>query len=589
MSPLTIGVHGDWGYGKSSVLQMVQRELNDRKGVISLSFNGWAFEGFEDAKIALMDSVLSELATNRSIVTKAKDELVALARRVRWFKVARKVAGLAVTLSTGVPDFTKLIASGDASKEDDESLLRDAEEDAAFRHIHEFRRAFTEAINKAELTRLVIFVDDLDRCLPDTAIGTLEAIRLFLSVDKTVFVIGADEGMIEYSVRRHFPDLTASAASDKFTRNYLEKLIQIPIRLPQLTAGETRRYITLLLVEDALRQVPGAFDSLLQRVQASDRDPWKELDLRQLILEAAEPLGIDKSTRETLLEHVVLAGQIARPLADKYVGNPRQVKRFLNTLMIRIEVAKSYRLRARVKMATLAKLMLLERREPEAYTNLSRAVAESADGTVPQLAAMETAVRANDETAAEQSSEALFGRERSEWVSIWATIDPVVGGEDLAPYFFVSRERLVQFGVSDAISGELESLVRLFSSGQRLSVGRQQQRIDALSADNAGAILDSLIERVSQRGEYTAQPPEFRVLDVLLRSRPTLEARAVTFLDQLPISALGVWAPAFAVQIATSEASKPKLTELLKRWIAQTENATLAKAAEGAVQLVKAL
>ncbi len=53
-----------------------------------------------------------------------------------------------------------------------------------------------------------MLVDDLDRCLPDTAIETLEAIRLFVFTTKTAFVIAADEGMIEYAVKKHFPDLT---------------------------------------------------------------------------------------------------------------------------------------------------------------------------------------------------------------------------------------------------------------------------------------------------------------------------------------------------------------------------------------------
>ncbi|WP_448044260.1 Qat anti-phage system associated protein QatB [Bradyrhizobium liaoningense] len=65
-------------------------------------------------------------------------------------------------------------------------------------------------------------------CLPKTAIATLEAIRLFLFVERTAFVIGADELMIEYAVREHFPDLPPSSGPISYARNYLEKLIQVP-------------------------------------------------------------------------------------------------------------------------------------------------------------------------------------------------------------------------------------------------------------------------------------------------------------------------------------------------------------------------
>lgn len=362
-------------------------------------------------------------------------------------------------------------------------------------------------------------------------------------------------------------------------------MIQIPIRLPQLTSAESRRYITLLLAEDALRDSAGAFDTLLALVRATDNDPWKELDLHQLISDVLKRLEIKDAARETLLQHVLLAGQIARPLADKYVGNPRQLKRFLNTLLIRTEVATAYGLHDRVKMGPLAKLMLLERREPDAYAQLSRLAAESTDSRVAELKALESAVRERREPDAMSSAEALFGKDRSDWVLTWAGIEPVIGNNELAPYFFVSRERLVQFVGSDNIATDLQSLVHLFATGKRISVAGQQRQIEALTLDNAISILGALLERVAQRGDYTTQPDELKALDLLLNRRTALETRVLAFLDQLPVAALGVWAPIFAVSVAKSETSKPSLKELMKRWSSQQENTKLAKAVESAIQV----
>ena len=92
-----------------------------------------------------------------------------------------------------------------------------------------------------------MIADDLDRCLPKTAISTLEAIRLFLFVERTAFVVGADELMIEYAVRKHFPDLPPSSGPVSYARNYLEKLIQVPFRIPALGLAKTRVYITCCL------------------------------------------------------------------------------------------------------------------------------------------------------------------------------------------------------------------------------------------------------------------------------------------------------------------------------------------------------
>ena len=71
--------------------------------------------------------------------------------------------------------------------------------------IHAFREHFKKILKELDVT-LVVFVDDLDRCLPPTVIGTLEAMRLFLFMDRTAFVIAADDKMIKEAVRIHFKE-----------------------------------------------------------------------------------------------------------------------------------------------------------------------------------------------------------------------------------------------------------------------------------------------------------------------------------------------------------------------------------------------
>ncbi|MBB4383403.1 putative KAP-like P-loop ATPase [Bradyrhizobium sp. SBR1B] len=141
--------------------------------------------------------------------------------------------------------------------------------------IHEFREEFRELLDEAKIEQLVVMIDDLDRCLPSTAIETLEAaIRLFLFVPKTAFIIGADEGMIEYAVRQHFPDLPVSSGPLPYARNYLEKLIQVPFRIPALGTQETRTYVTLLLVESIVGHDHAGFKELLVKAKAALNKPW---------------------------------------------------------------------------------------------------------------------------------------------------------------------------------------------------------------------------------------------------------------------------------------------------------------------------
>lgn len=203
-APVTIGVHGDWGAGKSSVLKMTDAALSADGRVLCLWFNGWTFEGFEDAKAVVIETIVEELRRARPDSTKVADAARKVLKRVDWLKLAKKAGGFAFTLATGIPTIDQLTtlvgaAKGllskakDISAEDLESFAEQAgeyikkadETDHLPEQIHAFRKEFEELLEAADVDQLVVIVDDLDRCLPETAVATLEAIRLFLFVPRT--------------------------------------------------------------------------------------------------------------------------------------------------------------------------------------------------------------------------------------------------------------------------------------------------------------------------------------------------------------------------------------------------------------------
>ena len=103
---LTVGIHGDWGAGKSSVLRMIESAMAEDENVACLWFNGWAFQGFDDAKTVLIEATLAELARQRSDIGRVKEFSAGLIKRIDWLKLARRGGGLAFTLATGVPSPT---------------------------------------------------------------------------------------------------------------------------------------------------------------------------------------------------------------------------------------------------------------------------------------------------------------------------------------------------------------------------------------------------------------------------------------------------------------------------------------------------
>jgi len=198
------------------------------------------------------------------------------------------------------------------------SFLKPTEDANVPEVIHHFRGEFAELLTEAKIEQLVVLIDDLDRCLPGTAIETLEAIRLFLFVPKTAFIIGADEGMIEYAVRQHFPDLPRASGTVPYARNYLEKLIQVPFRIPALGTHETRIYVLLLLIESITGADHAGFKTLLAQAKHALNRPWLGAGMTQ-----AQVQAVDGTKRESLDAAFVLAARIGPVLGEGTRGNPR--------------------------------------------------------------------------------------------------------------------------------------------------------------------------------------------------------------------------------------------------------------------------
>jgi hypothetical protein len=426
LTPITVGVFGPWGIGKSSVAKMIERVLTPPKGqekdsqTLVVYFNGWRFEGYEDAKAALAAVILEALEQRVKLIPglweKSKTGFRDLWGRVNWLRVGKtalttglavKTGGLSVLATHGAgllagstDDGTDDGADdeGDEKEKDDAWLEKRAR---AERDVHatirDFDKAFKRLLDLTEVTRLVVVIDDLDRCLPDRVIDTLEAIRLFLAVEGTAFVITADEVLVQHAVKARFPGMEALRA--QVGQDYLEKMIQIPVRLPLLGRADLENYLNLLFAQRRLSKE--RFTGLCHRlvapltaVASPEAAPAASgagtsapgVDVPFSLDTAAELL--DTFYSPELRDDLALAKQIVHVVGLSVAGNPRQVKRYLNALVLRLSIARK---RGVVIDAPLAaKLMLLEYFRTEAFLQLARWQAVQR-GRPQEIAALERA------------------------------------------------------------------------------------------------------------------------------------------------------------------------------------------------------
>lgn len=607
--PTTVGVFGDWGSGKSSLLKMIQADLEKDPNVLCLSFDGWLFEGYDDAKTALMGTILDAIEDrtkdDATLWEKVKGRFQALRERVNWLRLAAFTGKVAVPVLAGSPDppgdadpsglvadvaaGAKTIAPADAQG------LLDAVpegEDNLRRNIRDFRVDFGKLLEEAEISTLVVFIDDLDRCMPDTIIETLEAIKLFLFAPGTAFVLGADERLVEYAVRLRFPELPNTDL--EVGRNYLEKLVQFPIRIPALNGADVQSYANLLFadldlaandygkVRDSLAE-PGAngISELSFDLQAA----------RNLLEETAIPAQLEKD--------LDLVAQVTPVLAPGLGGNPRRVKRFLNTLLLRMAMGEDRNLN--LQRQILAKLMLLEYVKPEFFKKLAELQAKEG-GRPSELVAVETHLRrsalgedgeveeADDETGGEQSASRSKGARRArtedepprpaeqeipsdaqpwmadDWMRGWLATDPALKDVDLGPYFYVAHDKV---GALDGSSLRLtpaaaEVLNRLLSDReitQRLGLSRSEN----LNGPEATAVFQGLAERVRRAESLGPGSPQV-VLFKLMGHRPELLPQLVALYDSLPETKIALETPGLLYEATEGSTSAVAARGLLERW-----------------------
>lgn len=585
--PVSIGVSGAWGTGKSSLIKLVRNELqldsskprgtlSDPNRFLFVEFNAWLYQGYDDARAALLEAVARALQQEAQSRKTAFDKVKDFAERVNWFRAIKLMGSsgliaahvshpwLAILASLGLVTVgskdsqsagtapAKAEKNGNESGGKDDPWLKAAASETPPKEIQALRNALEEALRELNST-LVVLIDDLDRCLPETTISTLEAIRLLLFMDHAAFVIAADESMIKHAVKRHF-----EGVDDTLVTNYFDKLIQVPIRVPQLGVQEVRAYMMLLYIE-AGRLDETEREELRRKICERLGRTW-----RGERVDAAFVKGLRPHWPDSLESQLDTADRLAVLMtnAKEIAGNPRLIKRFLNALSLRLSLAKAQGVS--VDEAVLTKLLLFERcGSPDAYEALIRSVTEDPEGKPTVIAGMEEQVRKSEGGEFEKPWDGTFMRD-------WFALDPTLGDRDLRGALYVSREHAPLILPENRLSQAAAQLLEGLASQPDMADSVKAQ-IAALDPRSRATILDKLLDLARKEQEWGA-PKILTACAAVAREDPQLGRQLSGFLKERPASQIK---PSIVPKIA----AEPWSGEVFSVWLAQEEVSPPVKAA----------
>lgn len=371
VTPMTVSIQGDWGSGKTSIMNMVRESLADN--VIPIWFNTWQYSQFnlgEDLPLSLLGRLLKELKPEQKASARAYDTFKLT------YKAMKKAGRIALNQIAGKEALEVLdaLASSFVEGNDDSANAIDNLKSA-------FQECVDNTIKRDGKDRVVIFIDDLDRLNPVKAVELLEVLKIFLDCEHCVFVLAIDYSVVSSGVKEKYGDLIGT---DK-GRRFFDKIIQVPFKMP-VAHYQVRNFIIGMF-----RQIDSSF-------REDEADTY--VDLIQ------HSVGCNPRTMKRLFNAYLLLMCIGKnvSITDKIedpAEGPWYKKLLFATLCCQHAYEELYNFIVRNKSDILQAGILEELKNPASYRSNSSEEADSDDSEEAQgeiLAELQTVFRnASDE------------------------------------------------------------------------------------------------------------------------------------------------------------------------------------------------
>lgn len=318
-TPMTISIQGDWGTGKTSMMNLVRAELGEN--VTSIWFNTWQFSQFnmDDAlAISMLQTLINGLGLD--------DE----------YKSSRLSSKVKEILKTGAKGLA--VAAAGTFNESAGSFVNESlspEIDAGYSNMistlkDDFQSAIYESLRQhpCSADRIVFFIDDLDRLQPIRAIELLEVLKNFLDCSKCIFVLAIDYDVVVTGIHQKF----GGEIGDEKGRSFFDKIIQLPFKMPTAQFNITQ-YVRNMLTggnqeqtEDSLSddEIDRYIDLIKRTVGYNPRSMKRLFNTFELLsIVASEDNTADRDTMRVLF--AILCMQLRFDQLYTYFATARSV------------------------------------------------------------------------------------------------------------------------------------------------------------------------------------------------------------------------------------------------------------------------
>ncbi|MDG5490584.1 KAP family NTPase [Psychroserpens sp. SPM9] len=229
--PLTIGIYGKWGAGKSSLLNLIERHIEmfhkdkDDKPYIKFHYNPWIYQTKEEMLYDFFETL------TRKLVYSGNDTLKKAGKFIK--KYSKYLKAVKLSASVGVP---KIFNAG-ISVEPYEILKRLGEDlEGEEKSLNELKKQIDDILKESD-KKIIIFIDDVDRLDKDEIFTLFKLIKINADFKNLIFIICLDQEYVAKAIHHRYGN------DEKSGKDFLEKIINIPLELPLIEEADLDRFV----------------------------------------------------------------------------------------------------------------------------------------------------------------------------------------------------------------------------------------------------------------------------------------------------------------------------------------------------------
>ncbi len=278
---MSIGIYGEWGTGKTTLMKMIEKQLkqidNGSNVILPVWFNAWRFEREDQfAMIALMKTLAYGMTNHPNF--QSISDIILNGLKIIGKDALRSLALQTALTEKGIDEFEKKLTPkmDFINKLDKETIYFDG--------LTTIESKMDEIIKTNAKSRIIVFIDDLDRCSSQKALEVFESVKVFLDIKGFIYVMGLSHETLARLITQQYRESGIKG------EHYIQKIIQIPIRIP----------------------------------------PWNKTDIKNII-ESQIAKKLERPHSEIIIQHKDLISKVAE-------SNPRGLKRFINNVILANEI-----------------------------------------------------------------------------------------------------------------------------------------------------------------------------------------------------------------------------------------------------------